>query len=152
MKILKHKDFDALLVDLDGVITKTAAVHAAAWKKLFDEFLEKRAAFTNAIFEPSEGDSEQETVCGLGNKKNKYFLEQLHIDGVDLYEPAVTFIRKAKSKGFKCAMVSSSKNCRTVLEEAGLANLFEVRVDGLEIERLGFQGLGRRQSSSGRIA
>jgi alpha,alpha-trehalase len=57
-----------------------------------------------------------------------------------LYEPAVTFIRKAKSKGFKCAMVSSSKNCRTVLEEAGLANWFEVRVDGLEIERLGFQG------------
>lgn len=36
-------------------------------------------------------------------------------------------------------MVSSSKNCRTVLEEAGLANLFEVRVDGLEIERLGLQ-------------
>jgi beta-phosphoglucomutase family hydrolase len=31
--------FDAVLFDLDGVITRTAAVHATAWKALFDEFL-----------------------------------------------------------------------------------------------------------------
>jgi trehalose 6-phosphate phosphatase len=34
---------DALLFDLDGVVTKTAAVHAAAWKRLFDELLERRS-------------------------------------------------------------------------------------------------------------
>jgi beta-phosphoglucomutase family hydrolase len=32
----------ACLFDLDGVITKTAVVHAAAWKEMFDEFLRKR--------------------------------------------------------------------------------------------------------------
>lgn len=31
--------FDAFLFDLDGVITRTAALHAAAWKRLFDEYL-----------------------------------------------------------------------------------------------------------------
>ena len=34
------QDFDAVLFDLDGVLTTTRAVHAAAWKRAFDEFLE----------------------------------------------------------------------------------------------------------------
>lgn len=37
-------DFDAAIFDLDGVITRTAAVHAAAWKQVFDEYLGARAA------------------------------------------------------------------------------------------------------------
>ncbi|MBW3605467.1 MAG: beta-phosphoglucomutase family hydrolase [Actinobacteria bacterium] len=36
--------YDAVLFDLDGVITDTAAVHARAWKTMFDEFLRQRAA------------------------------------------------------------------------------------------------------------
>lgn len=36
--------FPAFAVDLDGVVTKTATVHAAAWKQLFDNLLERRAA------------------------------------------------------------------------------------------------------------
>lgn len=39
---LSPRDYDAVLFDLDGVLTRTASVHAAAWKKLFDEFLEQR--------------------------------------------------------------------------------------------------------------
>ena len=35
-------NFDAVIFDLDGVITKTALVHSAAWKKMFDEFLKSR--------------------------------------------------------------------------------------------------------------
>src|SRR5574338_529565 len=31
--------FDAVIFDLDGVITKTALVHSSAWKKMFDDFL-----------------------------------------------------------------------------------------------------------------
>jgi phosphoglycolate phosphatase-like HAD superfamily hydrolase len=37
--ILTKESFDAVIFDLDGVITKTAKVHAAAWKELFDHFL-----------------------------------------------------------------------------------------------------------------
>jgi beta-phosphoglucomutase family hydrolase len=42
----------ACLFDLDGVLTKTAAVHAAAWTQMFDEFLRARARATGADFRP----------------------------------------------------------------------------------------------------
>ncbi len=35
--------YDAVLFDLDGVVTKTAETHATAWKMLFDEYLKKRS-------------------------------------------------------------------------------------------------------------
>ena len=40
----KNLTFDAVIFDMDGVITKTALTHAAAWKKMFDEYLRKREA------------------------------------------------------------------------------------------------------------
>lgn len=50
--------YDAVLFDLDGVITDTAAVHAQAWKTMFDEYLQQRAAREGEAFEPFtfEGD------------------------------------------------------------------------------------------------
>ncbi len=42
----------ACLFDLDGVLTQTAKVHAAAWKQMFDDFLRKRAARTGETFVP----------------------------------------------------------------------------------------------------
>jgi beta-phosphoglucomutase-like phosphatase (HAD superfamily) len=45
-------DIQACLFDLDGVLTKTAAVHAAAWKQMFDDFLRKTADTTGARFTP----------------------------------------------------------------------------------------------------
>jgi trehalose 6-phosphate phosphatase len=44
--------FDAVVFDLDGVVTLTASVHAAAWKRLFDEFLERRSKETGEPFVP----------------------------------------------------------------------------------------------------
>jgi alpha,alpha-trehalase len=43
---------DAVVFDLDGVVTFTARVHAAAWKELFDDFLSRRAASTGEPFHP----------------------------------------------------------------------------------------------------
>jgi beta-phosphoglucomutase family hydrolase len=45
-------DIQACLFDLDGVLTKTAAVHAAAWTQMFDEFLRARAQATGGEFRP----------------------------------------------------------------------------------------------------
>ena len=42
----------ALLFDLDGVLTRTATLHAAAWKQMFDEFLRSRAQETGEQFVP----------------------------------------------------------------------------------------------------
>ena len=44
--------YDAVLLDLDGVITDTASIHAACWKQMFDEYLQKRAAQTGEAFRP----------------------------------------------------------------------------------------------------
>jgi len=42
----------ACLFDMDGVVTKTATVHAAAWKEMFDEFLHQQATQTGTEFVP----------------------------------------------------------------------------------------------------
>src|SRR6266516_5676353 len=46
--------YDAVLLDLDGVITDTANIHVAAWKKMFDAYLQQRAADTGEPFRPFE--------------------------------------------------------------------------------------------------
>ncbi len=53
-----HADHDAVLFDLDGVITGTAALHAFAWKRLFDDFLGKREADRSRAVEPFDEDAE----------------------------------------------------------------------------------------------
>lgn len=49
---LSTLDYDAVLFDLDGVLTRTAKVHATVWKKLLDEFLEQRATPSGTPFVP----------------------------------------------------------------------------------------------------
>ena len=44
--------FDAVLFDMDGVLTATAKLHAAAWKRTFDEFLKRRAEAHGQVFVP----------------------------------------------------------------------------------------------------
>jgi beta-phosphoglucomutase family hydrolase len=46
------QDWDAVLFDMDGVLTRTADVHARAWKKLFDEFLQRHAQETGTPYVP----------------------------------------------------------------------------------------------------
>ena len=43
--------FEAVIFDMDGVITKTAITHTAAWKKMFDEYLQKRAVEHGEAFQ-----------------------------------------------------------------------------------------------------
>ncbi len=52
------EDFDAVLFDLDGVVTSTASVHASAWKELFDEYLRTRAVGEKSEFVPFDADSD----------------------------------------------------------------------------------------------
>jgi trehalose 6-phosphate phosphatase len=167
--------FDAVLFDLDGVVTRTAKVHAASWKRLFDEYLENRAAGEGGSWKPFDIESDYnlyvdgkprydgvrsflesrgidlpygspddspdaETICGLGNRKNRIFNEHLKSHGVETYEIAVEFLQLLKENGFKTAVVSSSKNCRAVLTAAGIEDLFDARVDGVVSARIGLEG------------
>ena len=162
--------YDAVIFDLDGVITKTAKIHVAAWKTLFDEYLEKKkrgdrfdinsdykryvdgkpryegvksflASRNIDVPYGSPDDSpEKETICGLGNKKNVYFHEFLEKEGVQSYEGAADFIHRLREAKIKTAVVSSSKNCVPVLEAAHMMQLFHAKVDGLDAERLSLTG------------
>ena len=49
---ITRDQYDAVLLDLDGVITDTASVHAACWKQMFDEYLQKRATQRGEVFRP----------------------------------------------------------------------------------------------------
>ena len=77
---------------------------------------------------------------GLGNRKDQYFIQTLAQHGVEVYEHAVSFVRDARARGVRTAIVSSSKNCAAVLDAAGLTQLFDVRVDGIDLRRLGLAG------------
>ena len=56
--------FDAVLFDLDGVLTSTASLHQAAWKAMFDDFLEERAGRLDDSFVPFEANDYDNLVDG----------------------------------------------------------------------------------------
>jgi alpha,alpha-trehalase len=54
--VLRREEFDAVVFDMDGVVTKTAVVHAAAWKRLFDEYMEERSRSTGEDWRPFDAE------------------------------------------------------------------------------------------------
>jgi len=64
--------FDAVLFDLDGVLTPTARIHSACWKATFDEFLGRRAAQARQSFRPFD----------IGTDYHRYVDGKLRYDGV----------------------------------------------------------------------
>ena len=80
-----------------------------------------------AATDPPDAD----TVRGLGNRKNELVFSLIRTKGVDTYDGSVRYVRAACGAGLGRAVVSASANTRDVLEAAGIADLFEVRVDGI---------------------
>ena len=165
----------ACLFDMDGVMTETATVHAAAWKQMFDEYLRERAKRAGQQFKPfdlvsdyntyvdgkprydgvrsflqsrgielpqgSPSDPpEAETVDGLGNRKNELVLKLIHEQGVKAFPGSVKLGKAVRDAGLKTAIVSSSANCKEVIEAAGIEGLFDARVDGNAVEREHLKG------------
>ncbi|MDZ7675043.1 MAG: beta-phosphoglucomutase family hydrolase [Acidimicrobiales bacterium] len=144
--------YDAVLFDLDGVITPTAEVHEHAWTELFApwdftaqdyrtyvdgkprydgvrSFLEARGvALPEGTHDDPPGD---DTICAMGNRKNALFNEILEREGVDPYPGTVDVLDHLDRHGVAKAIVSSSKNARPVLAAAGLAGRFTHVVDGI---------------------
>jgi beta-phosphoglucomutase family hydrolase len=81
-----------------------------------------------------------DTVNGLGNRKNVQLLRRIKEHGVQAYSGSVTYLRAARDAGLRRAVVSSSANCKDVVEAAGLAEFLEVRVDGQLAAEQGLRG------------
>ena len=82
----------------------------------------------------------KETVCGIGNSKNEMFSKILKEKGAEVFRSSVDLIRSLKAAGIRVGVASSSKNCKPILESAGLADLFETRVDGVVSAELKLKG------------
>jgi trehalose-phosphatase len=89
--------------------------------------------------DPSDS-PDRETVCGLGNRKQEIFEEVLRNEEPDRIEGTVRLIEELRERGTRVAVASSSRNCRRIVEGAGLAHLFEARVDGETLAELGLPG------------
>ncbi|GIF15207.1 HAD superfamily hydrolase (TIGR01509 family) [Actinoplanes teichomyceticus] len=88
---------------------------------------------------PDDG-PDQETVNGIGNRKNLLVLQKIKEGAVQVYPGSVEYLKAAKAAGLRRAVVSASANCKDVLEAAGIADLLEARVDGLVARELGLPG------------
>jgi beta-phosphoglucomutase family hydrolase len=160
---------DAVLFDLDGVLTPTAEIHERAWKEMFDSFLatvpgEERFSASDYLLyvdgkprfdgvrsfvqsraiELPEGTHDDppgfESIGSLGNMKNAVFQTILRRDGIAAYPGSVRVLDALTERGSAMAVVSSSRNAPEVLEASGLAPRFEVVVDGSVAARLGLSG------------
>jgi beta-phosphoglucomutase family hydrolase len=153
------------LFDMDGVLTRTATVHAAAWKSAFDEFLRRWADRTGDPFVPFDAVTDYDryvdgkkrldgtrsflsarditlpegspddppdalTVYGVSNRKNALVQAIMDRDGVEVFPGSARYVRAVRDAGLRRAVVSSSANTARVLDAAGIAELFETRIDG----------------------
>ena len=155
--------FDAVLFDLDGVLTPTAEVHMHAWQTMFDELFaawsisppytdddyytyvdgKKRYDGVAGLLRSRDvevpwgtpmDDPSESTVCGIGNRKNDVFMRVLARDGIAPYDGSLALMAALEATQMPVAVVSSSKNARPVLDAAGIRDRFRVVVDGVVAE------------------
>jgi alpha,alpha-trehalase len=74
--VIQTARFEAVVFDMDGVVTETATVHAAAWKRLFDDYLRERADRGGEPFEEFDLDEDYRT----------------HVDGKPRYDGVRSFL------------------------------------------------------------
>ena len=116
--VISREQYDGVLLDLDGVITNTASIHAACWKQMFDEYLQKRATERGEGFHPFDLDTDY----------------RLYVDGKPRFDGVRDFL---KSRGIHLPKGNPDDppQAETVL---GLGNRKNALI-GKVIEELGVQ-------------
>ena len=153
-------DYDAVLFDLDGVLTATASLHAAAWKETFDAVL---AQFSQEPFDIEadyvahvDGKPREDGVRDfleargivvtdgdarrIGERKQALVERALSAGAVEAFAGSVRWVEQLRAGGMRTAVVSSSANSRAVLRSARIDGLFDLVVDGRDVKRLGLRG------------
>ncbi|MFJ6262824.1 HAD-IA family hydrolase [Rhodococcus erythropolis] len=162
--------FRGVLFDMDGVVTDTASLHFAAWRRLFHQlsgegrfgtvdlsrgdYLEyidgrERAAGLEAYLlsrgvtlpaKASECGAQRPTIESLAHDKDRYFLDEIAAIGVKTIAPTVRMLQRLHSARIPTALVSASRNAALVLERGEISDYFGVRVDGIDAATLSLDG------------
>jgi beta-phosphoglucomutase family hydrolase len=87
-----------------------------------------------------EDPPEAMTIEGLSKRKDAIFQRVVHEQGVKPYPGSVRYLRAVRDAGLRRAVVSSSAHCAEIVAAAGIADLLEVRVDGIVAKERGLSG------------
>ncbi len=148
--------FEAVLFDLDGVLTSTSALHARCWKAVFDELLIEPFDIERDYLAHVDGkprydgvrdfmrsrgvELSEEQVRSIGDRKQALVERALAGQGVEAFPGSVRWVEHLLEEGVRTAVVSSSTNAGDVLRAAGIDSLFETTVDGRDVADLGLSG------------
>ena len=158
-------DLQAAIFDMDGVITRTASLHAAAWKETFEELLH-RHALVDLPYRPFDEHAEYRAYVDgkprlegvrsfvrargiilspqeeedVARRKDMLFGRTLQDQGVQTFDSTLLLIKALRALHIKTAVVTSSRHGREVLQSAGIASLFDACLDGTDLDRLGLKG------------
>ena len=145
-----NKKFEAVIFDLDGVITDTAEYHYLAWKQLGEEIgISFDREFNETLKGVSRLDS-LERILELGNrqqdftlaekealanKKNDHYVHLIQdITPADLLPGIQELLQNLKASGYKIGMASASKNAFTVTKALGVQSYFDHIVDAATVK------------------
>ena len=137
----------AIIFDLDGVICHTDEYHYLAWKAMadglgiyFDREINNRLrgvsrmASLEIVLENYSGQLSEAEKEILATQKNELYKESLkNMSPADLSEEVKTTLDILRSRGYKLAIGSSSKNAPFILQQLGLSNYFDAISDGNNI-------------------
>lgn len=140
---------EALIFDLDGVLTDTAHSHYRAWKRLADEIgvpfdLQvnerlkgvDRAASLEIILERAAHPFAADVKRALTDRKNGYYLEEIEGFGPqDLFPGVRELLDSARKAGLKLGLASASRNAGRLLGKLGIADGFDYIADAGRIAR-----------------
>lgn len=144
--IFVSKEYKAFIFDLDGVITDTAEFHFLAWKRLAEE---EGIPFDRQVNERLRGVSRRKSleiilngrefsedkVEEMMSRKNSYYQEYIDtITPEDMLPGAKEILDELKSKDYKLAVGSASKNAKPVIENLKITDMFETISDGFSVE------------------
>jgi len=144
---IKRPQLEAVIFDLDGVVTDTAKYHFQAWKSVADEegiYFDKRINerlkgvsrmdSLNIIMERAARSYREDELDVLAAKKNRVYVDML--DGLtpeDVLPGIIDLLAELRGAGVKTAVCSASRNTDRILERLGIRNQFDVVVTGNDV-------------------
>lgn len=170
MTVIDLRRYSAVIFETDGVLTDTARIHAAAWKRVLDDLLRRLPGLSADQARPfdvrddylahfdgrprlegareflaSRGiappDGDDGMLAELAERKEELFLTEIRRHGVAAFPAAMALVRELRRHGARLAAISPSRNCAEILTRAGMGDMIDARVDGVTAAEAGLAAM-----------